>query len=178
VSDLAARLRDSFRWTGTDRSDPSSWWRDGEVLAEIGPALADLHREAHPTVVLGIEARGFLLGPLVATALGIGFVEVRKDLHPDDAGERLLRRTTPPDYEKRSLTLTIRPGLLRPKDRALLVDDWIETGAQATAVQDLVSDAEARWVGVAVVIDALPSEARRQLEVRSLLRERTLPWYR
>jgi adenine phosphoribosyltransferase len=109
--------------------------------------------------------------------LGIGFAEIRKDLHPDDLGEkRLLRRTTPPDYQKRSLVLTARPSLFRPGDRVLLVDDWIETGAQAVAVRDLVADAEAEWVGAAVIVDAMPAELRRRLNVRALLRERQLPW--
>jgi adenine phosphoribosyltransferase len=63
---------------------------------------------------------------------------MRKDVHPDDVGERLLRRATAPDYMGRSLTLTMRSGLLRPADRVLLVDDWMETGGQAIAAMDLV----------------------------------------
>jgi adenine phosphoribosyltransferase len=145
-------------------------------LRDIGAALAGLHREAAPTVVIGIESSGFVLGPLVAVALDVGFAEIRKDLHPEVAGERLLRRTTTPDYRGKSTTLTLRPNLITPSDRVLLVDDWIETGANATAARDIVSDAEATWVGVVVVVDALPSGTRRQLQVRSLARSSSLPW--
>jgi adenine phosphoribosyltransferase len=169
-------VRAGFRFVG-GVSDPSAWWRDPSLLTEIPAALAELHSDADPTVVAGIEARGFVLGPLVAASLGIGFAEIRKDDHPAEVGEkRLLRRTTPPDYQKRSLTLTARPNLFIPRDRVLLVDDWIETGAQAIAVRDLVEDAEAEWVGVAVVVDAVSPEIRRRLNVRALLRERELPW--
>lgn len=178
MSDIAARLRESFRWTGEDISDPSRWWSDGETLRELGPALAELFADDGVSVVAGIEARGFVLGPLVAASLGVGFVEVRKDEHPSEIGEQLLRRTTPPDFQGRSLTMTIRRSALGPGDRVLLVDDWIETGAQAIAARDLVHDAEAQWLGVAVIVDAVPSGTRRDLDVRALLREASLPWYR
>lgn len=55
-----------------------------------------------------------------------------------------------------------------------MVDDWIETGAQATAVDRLVEDAGASWVGVAVVVDATTAAVRRDLAVRSLLSVREL----
>jgi len=45
------------------------------VLREIGPALGGLFRGERPTVVVSPEVTGFLLGPLVASALGVGFVE-------------------------------------------------------------------------------------------------------
>jgi len=106
---LAERLRESFRWVGADElSDPSAWWRDPEILPLLGPGLADLFRGEAVTAVAGIEARGFVLGPLVAQTLGVAFVEVRKNKHFDDVGEQLLRRTTPPDYKARSLALTVR----------------------------------------------------------------------
>jgi adenine phosphoribosyltransferase len=98
------------------------------------------------------------------------FVEVRKNEHPEAVGEPLLRRTTPPDYRERGLTLTMRRRLVRPRDRVLLVDDWIETGAQATAARSLIEDAEAEWIGVGVIVDALSANIRRDLNVRSLLR--------
>lgn len=177
-ADLAVRLRESFRFVGkTELSDPSAWWREPELLSELGPALAELFRDEQITSVVGIEARGFVLAPLVATHLRVPFVEIRKDTHQDDVGEQLLRRTTPPDYRDRSLALTVRRHAIRTTDSVLLVDDWIETGAQATAVRDLVADAEATWVGAAVIVDALPAGTRRDLGVRALLRERSLPWY-
>lgn len=117
-----------------------------------------------------------LLAPLVAVHLGVGFVPVRKQNHPHTAGEKLWRRTTPPDYRDRGLELSIYRHQLARRDRVLLVDDWIDTGAQAGAVARIVADAEAGWVGAAVIVDAAPAEVRRRLNVRCLLRERELPW--
>lgn len=155
--------------------DPSRWWLDVELMTEIVAALADAHRDSNPTVVVGIESRGQMLGALVAMQLGVGFVEIRKNKHPLGVGEPLLRQTTPPDYKERGLVLTMRRGVVQGRDRVLLVDDWIVTGAQATAARALVGDAEASWVGVSVIVDGAPAAYRQQLGVRSLLRAAQLP---
>jgi adenine phosphoribosyltransferase len=77
---------------------------------------------------------------------------------------------TPPDYLDRSLELALPQQLVGRRDRVLLVDEWIETGPQATAAAWLVQDAGAGWVGVSVVVDGTTSEVRRRLHVRGLLR--------
>jgi adenine phosphoribosyltransferase len=174
VGDLRNRLLANYR-SAKGYYDPSCWWLDAVLLRETVIALAELHPSDEISVVIGIEARGYLLGPLVAQHLEVGFVEVSKDLHPNDIGEALLRRTTPPDYNDRGLTLAMRRHVLNPRDRVLLVDDWIATGAQATAARSLVEDAGAAWVGAAVIVDDMPAARRRDLNVRSLLRAAELP---
>jgi adenine phosphoribosyltransferase len=57
----------------------------------------------------------------------------------------------------------------------LLVDDWIATGAQAHAVERLVGDAEASFIGASVIVDATTAAVRRDLNVRSLVFVRQLP---
>jgi adenine phosphoribosyltransferase len=167
---LRDRLRASFVWRSAEGfADVSHWWTDPTILREIGPALAHLHAEERPTLVAGIEALGFLLGPLVATTLGIGFVEVRKGLIEADLGDQVAVRATPPDYNQRNLTLGIRRRLLRPRERVLLVDEWIKTGAQATAAKRIVEDLACEFLGIAVIVDATENPVRRELNVRSLL---------
>lgn len=180
TGDLRSRLKSAFQWLG-DRSDDSykaevtGWWRDPDLLASLGPALAVPFEDADPTVVLGPQSRGSLLGPLVALHLGIGFVEVRKDPARGADSDRLRERTTPPDYEDRHLRLGFRSDLLSGADRVLLVDDWIATGAQAAACRELVADAGASWLGMSVIVDALERpELRRQLRLEALLHEREL----
>lgn len=169
--DLQRKLREWFEWRGPKSyADMSGWWLEADVLRSVGPALADLHRTASPQVVVGIESRGFLLGPLAAVALGVGFVEVERDLAEDTTGAAVIRRTTPPDYAGRSIVMGMRREALSPGQRALLVDDWIETGAQADAARRLVEDSGGKWLGVAVVVDAASHPTRRNLNVRSLLR--------
>lgn len=81
--------------------------------------------------------------------------------HQDDEPESgLLRRTTPPDYAQRDLTLAIRKHLIGPRDRAVLVDDWIETGAQANTTARLVEDSGGTFVGTAVIVDETTAAIR------------------
>jgi adenine phosphoribosyltransferase len=173
-TDLSARLLETYR-APDGYFDPSRWWLDAELRSEIVTALATAHGDGDPTIVVGIESRGQMLGALVAMHLGVGFVEIRKNKHPLGVGEPLLRQTTPPDYKERGLVLTMRRGIVRARDRVLLVDDWIVTGAQATAARALVEDAEASWVGASVIVDGAPAAYRQRLGVRSLLRVAQLP---
>lgn len=151
------------------------WWRDPETLRSLGAGLAALFADLRPTVVLSPESRGHILGPLVAIALGVGFVEVRKDPDQLTDSDAWVKRTAPPDYLDRQLRLGFPRRLVRPHDRVLMVDDWIETGGQATAVRALVDEVGADWLGAATVVDALDDSAlRRRLTVRSLLTYRDL----
>ncbi|WP_436496655.1 phosphoribosyltransferase family protein [Actinokineospora sp. HUAS TT18] len=179
-AELVQRLVETFAWRG-DRTDDSwyadvtGWWRDPELIQQLGVHLADLFRDRRPTVVLGVQSRGFHLGALVAVELGVGFVEVRKGPAQLADSDRWLTVATPPDYRDRNLVLGFPARLLQPTDRVLLVDDWIDTGGQALGVRRLVDLARAAWVGVAVIVDGLESsETRRTLNVSALVRERRL----
>jgi len=129
AADLRDRLRAAFRWTDPGPSndyvvsDRSGWWRDPLILSGVGDALADLFRDARPTIVVSPEVTGFLIGPLVARALGAGFVEAYR------AGARRaiaepMTWTEVVDHRGERQHLGVRDQLLDPADRALVVDDW------------------------------------------------------
>jgi len=176
---LVADLGTRFRWRG-DQGDPfladlTGWWADASLLSRLGPALAGLFAESAPTVVMGPQSRGSLLGSLVALHLGLGLVEVRKDPRQAGDSDRWLTARTPPDYQDRTLLLGVRRDLLRSGARVLFVDDWIDTGGQALGARNLVDQAQATWCGAAVIVDGLSdSRLRRELSVRSLVRKREL----
>lgn len=116
-ADPGTRLRTAFTWLGgrTDEhryAEVAGWWRDPALLRDVGASLADLFRAEQPTVVVGIEAHGFILGPLVAVNLDVGFVEVRKDPLVAIDSDQWLRRAAPPDYRDRNLMLGTRRGLI------------------------------------------------------------------
>jgi adenine phosphoribosyltransferase len=70
----------------------------------------------------------------------------------------------------------VRRDLVTSADRVLLVDDWVDTGGQALGARRIVDEVGATWVGTAVIVDALESNAvRRELGVKSLLHHRDLP---
>jgi adenine phosphoribosyltransferase len=180
VVDLASRLRAEFRWLGdrTDdgvRADLTGWWRDADVLRELGPALAGLFPDTAPTLVLAPQSRGPLVGSLVAVHLEVGLVEVRKNPGPAADSDAWRTATTPPDYRDRHLRLGFRRDLIKAGDRVLFVDDWIASGSQALTAHRLVSDSGAAWIGAAVIVDGVETPAyRRRLNVKGLVHIRDL----
>jgi adenine phosphoribosyltransferase len=146
-------LRATFRWVGGELSDPAGWWRDAELLAWIGTALAEPYRNAGVTVVVGPESRGFLVGGLVARELGAGFVEAYKGAYKE-AYKEADKHGTPSQEVLSSGPLSIRRRLLSVEDRVLVVDDWLDTGRQLAAVESIVAAAGATCVGAAVIATA------------------------
>nr|MDT0661885.1 phosphoribosyltransferase [Micromonospora sp. DSM 115978] len=175
LTDLTQRLVTAFRWIdpGPDSdhlvSDVSGWWRDPAVLAGIGPALAAPFRADRPTVVIAPEVTGLLVGPLVATALGVGFVPAYKGGADRAIPEPTTWAGAEPDYRGRTLTLGVRDRHLGPDDRALVVDDWVTTGAQARALRKVVVARGARFVGTAAVVADCPPDVARDLRLTALL---------
>ncbi|WP_433204537.1 phosphoribosyltransferase family protein [Dactylosporangium sp. CS-047395] len=173
MPDLTARLRVGFHWRGGPDvafADITEWWRDPAVLRELPPAVAALV-PGEPTVVLGPASRGTLLGALVAAHLGVGLVEVRKNDRVALHWSFYTHRTLPEIYHEGGAVLSFRRALVRPDDRVLCVDDWIESGAQALAIHDMVTEIGATWLGLACVVDDLGDRAdiRSQLSLRALM---------
>ncbi|WP_433076185.1 phosphoribosyltransferase family protein [Dactylosporangium sp. CA-052675] len=171
--DLVTRLRVGFHWRGGPDvafADITEWWRDPAVLRQLPPAVAALV-PGEPTVVLGPASRGTLLGALVAAHLGVGLVEVRKNDRVALHSAFYTHRRLPGDYHEGGAVLSFRRALLRPPDRVLCVDDWIESGGQALAIRSMVDEIGATWLGMACVVDDLAerAEIRSHLGVRSLL---------
>jgi adenine phosphoribosyltransferase len=171
-ADLRDRLRAGFRWTDPGPhsahlvSDRSGWWRDPVLMDALGPALADLFRADRPTVVVAPEVTGFLVGPLVARALHIGFVEALRHGARRPIAEPMTWAAIPADHRGESQRLGVRTGHLTPADRVLVVDDWLSTGAQARAVFAVVTALGATPVGTATIVaESYPPD----LGVRSVL---------
>ncbi|HWS33227.1 MAG TPA: phosphoribosyltransferase [Actinoplanes sp.] len=172
TDDLRDLLRTAFRWTdlgpGNDYvvSDRSGWWRDPRILDGLGPALAGLFRSEEPTVVVSPEVTGFMIGPLVARALGVGFVEAYRAGARRAIAEPMIWADVPSDHRGDVQRLGIREALVGPGDRALVVDDWAATGAQARGLRKLLGS---RYVGTAVIVDECPPGVSAELSIRSLL---------
>ncbi|KAG0342215.1 adenine phosphoribosyltransferase [Podila humilis] len=84
-------------------------------------------------VVVGLDARGFLLGPLVAMRLGAGFAPVRK-------GGKLPGPVTQVSYEKEYGTdvFEMQQDAIKAGQNVIIVDDLIATGGSAAGAQQLV----------------------------------------
>jgi len=134
---------------------------DGSFLERAAEALAEPFLEANVMKVVAVEARGFILGSAVALRLRCGLVPIRKkgSVHP---GEKVERRT-PRDWRGRENVLRVQRSALVPGDRALLVDDWAETGSQALTARELVEECGATYVGLSLLVDQLLPEVRDRL---------------
>jgi len=174
-TDLRDLMRRQFRWTNPGPhsahlvSDRSGWWRDPAVLGGIGPALAALVADAAPDVVVSPEVTGFLVGPLVATALGVGFVEAYRADRRHPVAEPMAWGAVASDHRGETTRLGIRRAGLDAGIRVLVVDDWLTTGAAVRALYAAVSALGAQPVGAAVIVADCPGEVAAQLRVRSLL---------
>lgn len=180
MADLVKRLVQTFRWIdpGPDSthlvSDMSGWWRDAEILAALGPALADLFRQSRPTVVVSPEVTGYLLGPLTAAALGVGFAAGHKEGADRQIAEPVTWARTAPDYRERTLGLGVRSRLVGPADRVLVVDDWVTTGAQVRALYEVVHELGATSIGCAAVVADCGPRVAAELRIKSLLTSEAL----
>ena len=140
----------SFGWVD-GHANPWPWLADADLFAASVEGLARPFEGDRVTKVVGVEARAFLLAGAVARRLNAGVVPIRKRgaLFP---GEHLAT-TTAADYRGRTIDLLLQDGVLSGSDRILVVDDWLETGSQATAAVSLVRQAGAHVVGVGVIVD-------------------------
>ena len=136
---------------------------DGAALGEATAAMAAPFA-GQVSKVVGIEARGFILGAPVARLLGVGFVPVRK------AG-KLPWDTHAHSYELEygSDTLEVHRDALAPEDRVLVVDDVLATGGTADATLALLTASfEPVIVGLTVLVDLPALGGRARLAARGV----------
>jgi adenine phosphoribosyltransferase len=123
-------------------------------------AVAAPGRDGDPgfDVVVGVEARGFLLAAAVALDAGVGVVPVRK------AG-KLPRERIAADYELEygTATLELHADSLRPGQRVLIVDDVLATGGTLQATVSLVEQLGGVVSAVAVVIELAALGGRQRI---------------
>jgi len=135
-------------------------YRDAAAFRELIADLAAAVERFRPDVILGVESQGYILAGAAAAALARPFVQIQKWSGRPKLPSHT-RRTC--DYSKEWKQLGVRKGSLSPGDRCVIVDDWIETGAQIECAMELVARAGGDVVGV-VVFHADDGPLARQLE--------------
>ena len=135
----------------------------GILFRDITPVLADaeafataveLHvhhvrdLEGQIDAVIGMEARGFWFGPIVALRLGAAFVPARKP-------GKLPAQTIAEDYalEYAKNTLQVHADALGPGRRVLIVDDLLATGGTVGAAIKLVEELGGEIAGISVLAE-------------------------
>lgn len=139
-----------------DHPDVAGVLRDPKLLALIGPGLAAPFVGDAVNKVLAPEARGPILGGLVAASLGAGLILARKDERNHPGAD--LRIASQPTWRGTAETFQLRSFDIQPHDRVLVVDDWLTTGSTVDAVLSVVRGQGAFVVGVAVLVSKASDE--------------------
>jgi adenine phosphoribosyltransferase len=165
VADLVtARLRDipDFPSPGIVFKDVTPVLADAETFAAVVHDMAQ-RRSGSADLVVGIEARGFILGAALALELGLGFVPVRK------AG-KLPGPTMGVSYdlEYGSATIEIHADSFVGGERVLVVDDVLATGGTAEATCRLLEQAGAEVVAVETLVELAFLAGRDRLSGRDV----------
>jgi adenine phosphoribosyltransferase len=168
--DLQSYVRDipDFPKPGITFKDITPVLASAEALDAAVTQLADLTRALEVDVVIGAEARGFLLGTALAREVGAGFVLARKP-------GKLPYTTVRAEYllEYGTDALELHSDAVQPGTRVLVHDDLLATGGTARALVELVEQLEADVVGCVFLIELAFLPGRERLgghEVRALVR--------
>ena len=155
------------------------WPSPGVQFRDITPLLSDprvfrvlidqfVHRyfSPRPDAVAGLDARGFIIGSVLAYELGVGFVPIRKK-------GKLPFTTVEESYELEygNATVEMHTDAVKPGDRVVLIDDLIATGGTMLAGKRLLERLGAEVVEGAAIVD-LP-----ELGGSARLREAGLPLF-
>ncbi|EFU73808.1 adenine phosphoribosyltransferase [Enterococcus italicus DSM 15952] len=144
--------------------DISPLMADGEAYRAATKQIVDYAQEKEIDMVVGPEARGFIVGCPVAFELGVGFAPVRKP-------GKLPRKTISVSYdlEYGSDTLTLHEDAIKPGQKVLICDDLLATGGTIKATIELVEKLGGVVVGCAFLIELQDLHGRDKIEGYDML---------
>jgi adenine phosphoribosyltransferase len=159
--DLAARIRDvpDFPTPGIVFKDIMPLLADPPALHEAVERLAEYAEPRRPELILGAEARGFILGGALAYRLDCGFAAARKP-------GKLPWRTRSVEYalEYGTDSLEVHEDAIHEGMRVLIHDDVLATGGTARAKVGLVEQLGGVVVGLAFLVELRFLDGRSQLQ--------------
>ena len=170
VEDLKKVIRDipDFPKKGIVFKDITTLLADPKSFNRMIDLIAHRYIGAKIDQIVGVEARGFLLGAALAYKLGTGITLVRK---PGKLPYKTLQKTYQLEYG--SDTLEIHQDAFKPGDRVVVADDLLATGGTMAAVVELVQELGAEVVECAFMAELEFLEGRKRLpqdKVFSLLK--------
>jgi len=139
--------------------DITTLLKNASGFQQLSDAFAARYAADPPDVIAGIEARGFIFGPLLAARLNRGFVPIRKP-------GKLPSTTSRVSYELEygQDTLEVHTDAVESGQKVLIVDDLLATGGTARATCDLVEQLGGTIHGLAFVVELTFLPGRKKLE--------------
>ena len=169
MDSLKALIREvpDFPKPGINFYDITTLLKDAVGFKTVIDSLADQYESTPIDVVLGIEARGFIIAPAVAYALDYGFIPVRKQ-------KKLPAERARIEYQLEYGTdvLEIHKDAISPGQNVLIIDDVLATGGTAAAVAKLVETLQGKVAGLGFILELDFLKGREKLagyEVHSLV---------
>ncbi|MCF0255838.1 adenine phosphoribosyltransferase [Bacteroides heparinolyticus] len=128
--------------------DVTTLFKDPATLQELSDILYEMYKDRGITKVVGIESRGFIMGPILATRLGAGFVPIRK---PGKLPAETIEESYDKEYGKD--TVQMHKDAIGEDDVVLLHDDLLATGGTMEAACKLVKQMHPQKVYVNFIIE-------------------------
>jgi adenine phosphoribosyltransferase len=148
--DLKSKIRDipDFPKKGILFKDITTLLSDPASFRQAVDRVADNYKDTHIDLVVGIEARGFVIGAALAYRLGAGIILVRKP-------GKLPYKTHKTIYELEYGTdsLEVHQDSIQPGQKVLIADDLLATGGTMNAVFNLVEGMKGDIVGSAFLVE-------------------------
>jgi len=158
---LASHIRNipDFPKTGIQFKDITPLLKDKEAFQMAVDHLASLFKDKKVDFVVGIEARGFILGAPVAYLLGCGFIPVRKK-------GKLPAAVTSKTYELEyaTATLEMHSDAIMKNQKIVVIDDLLATGGTSLAVCEMIEELGGEIIGLGYLIELEFLHGRKLLE--------------
>ncbi len=164
----AVRTVPDYPKKGIPFKDLTTLWKDGKLSHRVTSELASRWKGKKVDKVVGIEARGFIVGAPLADRLGVGFVPARK---VGRLPAKKLSQNYELEYGRQGLEM--HSDSISKGERVLIVDDLLATGGTSKAAGNLVEKLGGKVVGFAFVTELGYLKGRDKLsgyEVDSLAR--------
>jgi adenine phosphoribosyltransferase len=152
------KIVENYPKPGISFKDITPLMNDGEAFKYATDQIVEYARDKEIDLVVGPEARGFIIGCPVAYSLGVGFAPVRKE-------GKLPRETIKVQYglEYGTDVLTIHKDAIKPGQRILITDDLLATGGTIEATIQLVEQLGGIVAGIAFLVELSELEGRKRL---------------
>lgn len=148
--DLIKEIREipDFPEKGILFYDVTTLFKNAKALNLLGDILYEMYKDKGITKVIGIESRGFIMGPILATKLGAGFITIRK---PGKLPAETIEESYDKEYGKD--TIQMHKDAINQDDIVLIHDDLLATGGTMLAAIKLAEQMHPKKIMVNFIIE-------------------------
>src|SRR5690554_4803453 len=165
----AVRNIPDFPIPGIQFKDITTLFQSPEHLKELSDTIYDLYKDKGITKIVGIESRGFFMGPAVAIKLNAGFVPIRK---PGKLPYKVIEEKYTKEYGEDAIQ--IHEDALTPEDVVLIHDDLLATGGTMVAAYSLVRKLGVKEIYINYLIELEELKGRKhfpeEVEICSMIK--------